>query len=166
MKEDAGLIDTNKSRFHVGEKWHYSTRPGEEDSSLTILKVELSPKLGVIVHVSLDGLLIKSARSPNGFSEAISHIPFAERAIEGSVTILAAKNVPLPAFQDGYAEWRRAFDAGKGGIFTILVADSVDFIEKRLNHGSSPPLSEPTDLRPRNNTPARTTRRNGERARR
>lgn len=127
------LIDTNESRFHIGEKWNYRARPGEEKSSLTIVKVELSSELGTIVHVSLDGLRVKSAKAPSGFSETISHMPFAEPAIEKSVTTLAAANVPLPAFEEGYREWRRAFDAGKGGIFTVSVAEGVDFSEKALN---------------------------------
>ena len=76
---------------------------------------------------------VKSAKATSGFSETISHMPFAEPAIEKSVTTLAAANVPLPAFEEGYREWRRAFDAGKGGIFTISVAEGVDFSEKALN---------------------------------
>jgi hypothetical protein len=132
-KEAAVLNETNESKFRVGEKWNYRARPGEEKSSLTIVKVESSPKLGVIVHVSLDGLRVKSAQAASGFSETISHMPFAEPAIEKSVTTLAAANVPLPAFEEGYREWRRAFDDGRGGVFTVSAAEGVDFIEKALN---------------------------------
>ena len=128
------LVDTDESKFHVGEKWSYHARPGEERSSLTIVKVESSPKLGVIVHVSLDGLRIKSAHGSSGFSETISHMPFAEAAMENSVTTLAVAKAPLPPFEEGYREWRRAFDAGKGGIFTITVAEGVDFIETALSN--------------------------------
>ncbi len=132
-KENVVLVDTTESKFHVGEKWSYRARPGEEKSSLTIVKVESSPKLGVIVHVSLDGLRIKSPHSPSGFSETISHMPFAESAMEKSVTTLAVARAPLPAFEEGYQEWRRAFDAGKGGVFAITVAEGVDFIDQTLN---------------------------------
>jgi hypothetical protein len=38
-----------------------------------------------------------------------------------------------PAFADGYGEWRRAFDAGKAGAFTITVSEGVDFMEQVLN---------------------------------
>jgi hypothetical protein len=44
-------------------------------------------------------------------------MPFAEPAMERSVTTLAGAKVSLPSFQEGYDEWRRAFDAGKGGVF-------------------------------------------------
>jgi len=132
-RETPVVKDTLDSRFHVGERWDYRTRQGEEKSALTIVKVETTPKLGVIVHVSLDGLRIKSAHAPSGFSETVSHMPFADAAIEKSVTTLAAAKVSLPAFQEGYDEWRRAFDAGKGGVFTSTVAEGVDFIETALN---------------------------------
>jgi hypothetical protein len=132
-RESNVLIDTNQSKFHVGERWSYRTRPGEEKSLLTIVKVESSPRLGIIVHISLDGLRVKSAHAPSGFSETISHMPFAETSIEKSVTTLTATSVPLPAFEEGYTEWRRAFEAGKGGIFMITVAEGVGFIETVLN---------------------------------
>lgn len=127
------MIDTRDSKFHVGEQWNYRARTGEEKSSLTIVKVESSPKLGVIVHVSLAGLRMKNPRAPNGLSETISHMPFAESAIDKSVTDLVVVNVPLPQFEDGYQQWRSAFDAGKGGIYTVTVAEGVDFIEKAVN---------------------------------
>ncbi len=40
--------------------------------------------------------------------------------------------VPL-AFADGYGEWRRAFDDGKAGAFTITVSAGIDFMEQALN---------------------------------
>ena len=83
--------------------------------------------------MSLDGLRLKNARAPGGLSETISDMPFAEPAIEQSVTPLSAASVPLPAFEEGYLKWRRAFDAGKRGIFTISVAESVGFMERVLN---------------------------------
>jgi hypothetical protein len=131
--EPAVLVDTDQGKFHVGEKWNYRARLGEDGSTLTVVKVELSPKLGVIVHVSLDGLRIKSPHAPSGVSETIGHMPFAEQALEKSVTSLVSSNATLPAFTEGYQEWRRAFDAGKGGIFTIPVAEGVSFIETAMN---------------------------------
>ena len=126
------LADITTGKFHVGEKWRYQTRPGEQDSTLTIVKVESSPKLGTIVHISLDGLRIKSPHSREGTSETVSHMPLAESAVEKSVTTLLAANAPLPSYEEGYAEWRRAIDNGKGGVFTVSVAQAVDFVESTL----------------------------------
>src|SRR5712664_3426093 len=79
------LMDTNSSYYKVGQVWRYRTRPGEEASTLTIVKVESEPKLGIIVHVSVSGLKIRSSKSKTGFAENISHLPFAEEAIRSSV---------------------------------------------------------------------------------
>jgi hypothetical protein len=118
---------------HVGDQWTYRTRPGEGSSTLTIGKVETTPKLGVVVHVSLAGVRIKNSHAPTGYSETIAHMPFAEAALDKSVTALVT-TAPVPlAFADGYGEWRRAFDAGKAGAFTITVSEGVDFMEQVLN---------------------------------
>jgi hypothetical protein len=133
-RDDANvLVDANQGKYHAGDKWNYRTRPGEEDSLLTVLKVESSPNLGVIVHVSLDGLRIESASAPGGVLETIGHMPFAEAAMEKSVTTRAAAGVPVTEDDEGYDQWRRAFDAGDAGIFTITVADGVEFIVQTLS---------------------------------
>jgi hypothetical protein len=132
-KEAAVLSDVSNAKYHVGEQWTYRTRAGEESSTLTIGKVEATPKLGVIVHVSLAGLRIKNSHAPTGYSETVAHMPFAEAALAKSVTALVTTASVPPAFADGYAEWRRAFDAGKGGVFTITVSEGVDFMEHALN---------------------------------
>jgi len=121
--------DTTESKFHVGEKWSYHTRPGEEGPSVTIVKVETAPVLGVIVHISIDGLRIRNPNAP-GFMGGVGHMPFAESAIERSVTTLSARNAPIPNYKEGYLEWRRAFEVGKAGVFSVTIAEGVDFIEK------------------------------------
>jgi hypothetical protein len=127
------LVDMADGKYHVGEQWNYRTRPGEERSVLTVLKVESSPKLGVIVHVSLDGLRIESSHAPDGVLETIGHMPFAEHAIDDSVTTRVAAGIAVPAESEGYQEWRRAFDAGEAGIFTISVGEGVSFMAEALS---------------------------------
>lgn len=126
------LVDTNEGKFHVGERWSFHSRDGEENATLTVVKVESSPKMGTIVHVSLEGLRIRSAHAPNGITETVSHMPFAEAAIETSVTRLLAKHAPLPSFEEGYQLWRAAFDQAKAGFFTGTVAEAIDFIENAV----------------------------------
>jgi len=99
---------------------------------LTVLKVESSQKLGVIVHVSLDGLRIENPRAADSVSATIGHMPFAEAAIDRSVTTRAAAGLFGAADGEGYEEWHRAFDAGNAGIFTIDVAEGVDFVAQTL----------------------------------
>jgi hypothetical protein len=133
QKEAGVLSDVTNAKYHVGDQWTYRTRPGEGNSTLIIGKVETTPKLGVIVHVSLAGLRIKNAYAPTGYSDTIAHMPFAEASLDKSVTAkVTTAAVPI-AFADGYGEWRHAFDDGKAGAFTITVSEGVDFMEQALN---------------------------------
>ena len=127
------LVDMSEGKYRVGERWNYRTRDGEEASLLTVLKVESSQTHGVIVHVSLDGLRIGNPSAPGGLSERIGHVPFAEAAIDKSVTTQVAAGVSVADDNEGYNEWRRAFEAGNAGIFTITVAEGVDFIAQAIS---------------------------------
>src|SRR5262245_11006956 len=126
------LIDTTASRYRVGQKWHYRTRPGEESSYLTVLKVEDSGTLGVVVHVRIEGLRIENPHHPAGVSDTIGHMPMAEAALDESVTVLDSDSLPLADEDDGYQEWRSAFDAGEAGIWSVTVAQAVDHIAQAI----------------------------------
>jgi protoporphyrinogen oxidase len=76
---------------------------------------------------------IKNPRAPGGFSDTLQHGPFSEEAIAASVTTLMGETKTLPAYEEGYREWRKAFDAGKAGVFSITVADAVGFMESAIN---------------------------------
>jgi len=39
----------------------------------------------------------------------------------------------MPDISEGYGHWKAAFDAGEGGIFSIPVAQAVEYIEKAVN---------------------------------
>ena len=125
--------ETNDSKFKVGQKWSYRARPGEESSYFIIVKIDNDPNLGRIIHIAMRGLKIKNPRSPDGLSEVVSHMPFAEEAIEKSEVKLLQEKVDLPDFEEGYRMWREAFDAGRGGIYTITVAEAVTVMESVLN---------------------------------
>jgi hypothetical protein len=129
------LVDTTGSRYQVGQVWSYRTRPQEPQATLTVVKVESHPKLGTIVHISLEGLQMKHPQAPGGYSNTLSHLPMAVEALDRSVVKLLHEKAPLPDFQEGYSEWRSAFDAGEAGIFTVTVAEAVGFAETAMNGG-------------------------------
>ena len=127
------LKDTDRSGFKVGQEWAYKTRPGEEQSTFVIVKVEDAPAGGVIVHIGLKGLKVKNLKDPERPSETISHMPFTEDAIKRSVTKIVNEHAALPSFEVGYADWRKAFESGKGGVFDVTVAEGVGIIEQIAN---------------------------------
>jgi len=127
------LIEATKSRYKSGQVWRYKTRPGEEDSSLIVVKVENHPKMGNIIHIGLRNLRMKNPHNQEGYSDTALHLPFAEEAIDKSVVKILEEKAKLPAFEEGYSLWREAFDAGKAGIYTITIAEAVEIMEKSLN---------------------------------
>jgi hypothetical protein len=128
------LVELTTGKYHVGQVWKFTPRPGEEEATLTVVRVESTPTRDIIiVHVSIDGVHLKSPRAPGGFTDKIQHLPFSESAIANNVTKLIRETKTLPSFEDGYREWRQAFDAGKGGFFTGTVAEVIQFVETAMN---------------------------------
>ncbi|HET8783405.1 MAG TPA: energy transducer TonB [Pyrinomonadaceae bacterium] len=136
-------------KYKPGQKWSYKARPGEEDSYLIVLKVDKDPKLGNIVHIALRKLKMKNQRLPEGsISENVSHMPFSQEALDKSGLKLLAEKTDLPDFAEGYDMWREAFDAGRGGVYSITVAEAVNVVEAGLSPrktvtviGSGPPIA-------------------------
>ena len=115
--------------FEVGQVWSYETRPGEPDSTFTVVKVETLFWHGAdtdMVHVFVQGLVIRGLEGNTITS--ISHLPFMAEALAGSATELLETNADLPDFQSGYDTWRGRFDSGLSGVFTIPLAEVIDSI--------------------------------------
>lgn len=131
--QDSQLKVITDSRFKVGQVWSYKTRPNETKSTFIVVKVENLPKLGNIVHIALRDLKIKNPRSPDGISDTMSHLPFAEEALTKSAVKMLKERAELPDFEEGYGLWREAFDQKRAGVYTITIAEAVEVAEKSLN---------------------------------
>ena len=123
------FTDTDKSEFKVGQQWNYKTRPGEESSTLVVLKVVTAPGWSNIVHVGVTGLKLKT---PNGITDNLPHVPIDETSVKNSVTTKVTDSGKLTDFQEGYKLWNEAASSGKGGVFTLSVAEVVSTIEEGL----------------------------------
>ena len=119
--------------FAPGQVWTYKARPGEEASRIIVCRVETDPKLGEIVHIHVNGLRFKNKHAPGGSSDQIGHLPYSAEALRKSLTKLESTGTVLPAFEDGYQEWRGAFDKGKAGVWTAPVSEAIAGIESALN---------------------------------
>ena len=130
----APLQDVTTSKYKVGQVWAYRTRPNEPNSSLTVVKVELQYGTAVVVHIHVDDLNLKPAESGGLPGTTASHLPFSENALDASVTNMIDHVVVLPDFEEGYMMWREAFLEGKAGIFSLTVAEVIDFIESTMSN--------------------------------
>ena len=127
--------DFQDDKFKVGQIWKYKTRLGEENSTITILKVEKYDKNGVVIHIYVSGLKLKNPQLPHGFSDNIGHLPLSKDAMLKSITTIVSENNNLPDFIEGYKTWQEAFDNDKGGVFSIEVGDAVKYVEETINSG-------------------------------
>jgi len=109
----------------VSDIWAYKNRPGEDGSTLTILKIENYPKLGKIVHIRVDGFRMINPVTGNEFND-MPHLPFQAKALERSITHRIGETAEIPDFSQSYAAWRAAFDEGKAGAFKITVRQTLD----------------------------------------
>jgi hypothetical protein len=133
-KNDVTLTDTTDSKFRIGDVWEYETRKGDEHSRLTIVKIDNSPELGLIVHIGVDNVRFTNCHG-GPEPEAVPHMPFARKALEASVTKRVASEHPLPDFQGGYQEWKAAYSKRHAGVYVISVAAAVSIAEKTFRAG-------------------------------
>lgn len=120
------VAEASSAKFRVGQIWEIKPLEGQPQARLTILRVEEGSKVGKIVHIALSGISYGNGQT------SIPHLPFAESAIERSVTTLEGEANPLPDFTEGYRLWHEAFTAGKGGVFTTSVAEAFQLVTGAL----------------------------------
>lgn len=117
------------TKYAPGQVWSYHNRKTEADATLTVLKVESLPKVGVVVHVRLDGIRLRNCSGGHEPTQ-IEHAPFTREALDRSVVKLI-RTGEVPAFQDGYQNWREHC----GGVYTITVAEMIAVDEQTFNNG-------------------------------
>jgi hypothetical protein len=121
-------------KYSPGQVWSYKTRPGESSSTVTILRVENLPKVGVIVHVRIDGVRFKNCTGGPA-PTSVEHAPFTKASIDESVIRELRATSRLPEFEAGYKDWL----AHCGGVYTITLADMVEADDATFNAGPGLP---------------------------
>lgn len=124
------LFGIGKSQdFQVGQVWSYKTRKQEPNSRLQILKIDVISSTEKFIHIAIVDLKIATTEEGR-FVDRIGHLPLSEVALRKSVVKLISNKEPLPDFHEGYGMWRKAFDAGKAGVFEVSVSEAVQFVEE------------------------------------
>jgi len=108
------------SKFKPGQIWTLNSMRQQPNARLMILRVESFPKDGTVVNVAISGVTFGNGHT------TISHLPFAESAIERSVATLERESGSVPKNPEGYRQWREDFNVGRAGIFTISVAEAFE----------------------------------------
>ena len=127
----AAPVPVADAKYAPGQVWTYKTREKEPSSTLTILRIESTAKMGTIIYVRIDDTKIKNC-SNGSVLTSIGHAPFSKSAIDRSVVDLVRTEEKLPEFQEGYTDWL----AHCGGVYKITVAEAVAADESTLNSGA------------------------------
>jgi len=133
-KNDVTLKETTDQKFRAGDVWEYQTRKGEERSRITILRIDDSPELGIIVHIGVNNVHFANCHG-GPEPDAVPHMPFARKALEVSVKKKLASDQPLPSYEDGYQDWRDAYAQKHAGVYVVSVAEAVSVAEKTFSEG-------------------------------
>ena len=120
--------ETPPPAYQVAQEWHYHTRPGEEESTLKITKIEYYTGVGCIIHIAILNVNIQNPQHPNGLKE-ILHIPIAEAALRNSTTQLKDDRCELPDYEFGFVHWKNLYDEEKAGYFDTSVNEIVNYLE-------------------------------------
>ena len=122
------------NEYKKGQVWSYTTREGEEKSTILILDTERYqfPERVDVVYIAINNLQMVNPLEETGFSEEIEFLPFSKKSIDNSVTELLQENVWVHAYEEGYFEWKKAFMQSKGGIFDMTVKTAVKSTEQTL----------------------------------
>ncbi|WP_104990298.1 hypothetical protein [Deinococcus sp. NW-56] len=121
--------------FAPGQRWAYRTRPGEEGSTLIVLRRET---VGgeALLHVQLQGLRIPSPLTESGLTTSIGHLPIREAEVRQSVTELLEQGV-MADDGGGYETWRAAHARGEAGFFTLPVSQIVTLMEQAVRDAAA-----------------------------
>jgi hypothetical protein len=118
------------SKYSPGQVWSYKARPGESSSTVTILRIETLPKVGVIIHVRIDGVHFKNCTGGPA-PTTVQHAPFTKAAIDLSITRQLRTTSEIPEFETAYKDWLEHC----GGVYTITLAEMVDVDDNTFNAG-------------------------------
>ena len=118
--------------YRVGQVWEYKTRSGEENSHVTIARIDTEKGYGNIYHIYVDHLRIKNPRTKTGFQAELPHSPVDQETLDKSVTKLVRTDAAIPDISQGYEAWREPFEQGHAGVFNISVAEIISLIEQTV----------------------------------
>ncbi len=113
-------------RYAAGQVWEYRTRPTDTGSLLKIQQAENHPDFeGPVYHISIIGLRFRDT----GIDPVVPHTPVSRRTLDASATRLSSETPDFPDPREGIAIWR----SDKGGVFTISVAEIVEFVDQQVS---------------------------------
>jgi len=126
-------MTVSRPAYAAGQLWRCAGRSPDETPTVLINQVDQHPQGGQIYHVTLDGLRLRNPRVPGGLTSRLPHVPIIAQGLDASAPVFVGEQAPDPAFREGYALWKKDFDAQRAGSFGVSVAQVLDIIERGMN---------------------------------
>jgi len=119
-----------KSKIKEGQVWSYNCRNSEPESRLTIIKLD-NPGKEQIVHIRVDDVNIIQRNTGEVIATYIEHLPMSLDAFSKSVGEI--ESTVETSINDGYFDWKKKFDEGKAGVWSLEVSAVIEMIENTCN---------------------------------
>ncbi|HEV8692626.1 MAG TPA: hypothetical protein VGQ93_00340 [Lysobacter sp.] len=119
--------------FAAGQLWRCVGRTTDEQPTVLINRVDVHPLGGEIFHVTLGDIHLRNPRLLSGLTTSLPHVPVIRQTLELSGAQFVGLQDPDLVYLEGYAQWKREFDAGNAGSFGVSIAKVLDFVERGLN---------------------------------
>jgi hypothetical protein len=130
-------MDYSLKNYQTGQIWKYRARDGEAASQIVIINSTSVPGCGEIYSVAVEGVKLKNPWIVGGIQTNLPHAPVSAGCLDLSVLELTGiRPSPLEEYGDAFQEWKRPFDRGEAGVFTISIAEILDYVEAAINHGT------------------------------
>jgi hypothetical protein len=124
----------NDSDYQPGQLWTYVGAQFAE-SRVVVGRVDhFTGEPGCVLSISVTPVAFPTEEGGSRIS-AISHVPISKSALDVSVIAHTGTGVPVEGFEAVYEDWRGAMTAGKGGVFSVGVAEIVDLLGQALLKG-------------------------------
>lgn len=109
-----------------GQVWTYKDA-APPSSRVIVGRIDKELDGTTIVSISVTDAPIRTKEAP---FQTISHLPFAEHVLQQSLQQKVGHTSVSSGFAEGYRLWREAYDNGEGGVFTISVAQAVQYVKQ------------------------------------
>jgi hypothetical protein len=121
--------------YREGGVWTFRDAPLLE-SRVVIGKIDAHERLGQVFSVSIKTVPLSTGAVGEIRVNDISHVPVTKSVLDASLLEQVGVGEPSEAFAEGYGQWRKAFDAGKAGVFTIEISKVVEAINEVWRKGT------------------------------
>jgi len=113
----------------AGQVLIYKCRAGEEESRVTVFKVD-SVSESSIIHIRIDSLKLTNKDTGEIVGEQIAHLPIDLKSFKESICEL--ESLTAAFVTEGYWIWKKEFDAGNAGVWATEISEVINLIETSM----------------------------------